>query len=174
MDKLSYQLGQIDGQLIAFALLNSKLNHEFTYELTPLPAGTSAEQAVQQCLSAYYEHASFEYLPLPNWHAELSQQLHEWLFSFQPQLNAAEQQQWGGCGSAFAYLKDVDHSFTLYDADARATLVNQLCQDIDNAIQIKQLISVKMQSQAWYEASWCDFILEGEHATLFLHFGVSD
>ncbi|MCH1925312.1 hypothetical protein L9G74_01670 [Shewanella sp. C32] len=174
MDQLSYQLGQIDGQLIAFAKLNGKVNHEYDFALTPLPAGTNAEQAMRQCLLPSYDDATFAYQPQPDWQAALNKQLNDWLFSFQPQFDDAEQALRGGCGSSFACLKDVDASFILSRAEARTELVQQLMQQIDAAIKVKRLTSVVMDSAHWYEACWNDFVIEGEHATLFLHLGVSD
>jgi hypothetical protein len=174
VDNVIYKLGKISGVLEAFARVNGKTNHGFTFEIEMLESQKSVEHASKDLFEVHYPDVEVELRLLASWKSDVAKCLEGWLFQYQPQFDESGLEVRGGGGSAFSSLKDTDSSFDLSRAGARSDLALALCDDIDSIAQVARVYELHISTQSWYEASWSDFVFEGQKANLFLHLGVSD
>lgn len=173
MDKMIYAISRLNGILEAFSYVNGKTNHCYSFEITILEKNNSIEATVEKYITKIYPDALISFEPLDNLQSELTQVLENWLFSYQPQSDN-HGNILHGCGSPFAYLKDIDESFSMSDNDFRKDFIKNFIQSLNDATRINNAFKVQIDTDEWYECAWDDFALEGENAILFLHLGVSD
>ena len=68
----------------------------------------------------------------------------------------------------------INNSFILFESTSRESFINDFCNDLEEALEIVEVISVNIEASEWYEAYWHDFAFKGKNGNVFIHLGVSD
>lgn len=165
MKDINYKLGKIDGIFKAFEWVNAKTNHQYSFEISILQGSDTLEKQAELHLKQWYENAIVETQELENWKVELTSTLKRWLFDYVP--NNEE-------GCQFETLLDETKAFNLSRSEARQLFVENLFGELQETLDIVKVIKVNIKTDEWYEACWDDFAIQGEKASIFLHFGDSD
>lgn len=168
MDNFDYKLGKLNGILTGLSYVNNKANHGYTFEIIKIDASKPLEIATETYLKGFYKDATVSFSEVIDWRSEINAALHTWLFSY---LLPTTQ---GGCGSAFASLKDVDNTFSMSIKSFRDEFIKQMSDQLDALVEVKRVLAVSLITDEWYEMEWVDFAIEGKKGVVFIHLGVSD
>lgn len=158
--EFSHEIGRLAGQLQAFAYLNNKTNHGYSFELWELSNNKSMEMAIIE-LPIGVKNVTLT--TLDSWEEFLAQCLEKWLFSFQHKGTRDDNT-----------LQDAKNYFSLSHSSFKEDFILDLLVSIDELIDPIQGSYVNIKVDGWYECAWDDIAIEGKKGNIFIHLGVSD
>lgn len=150
--------GELRGFLAAFALLNDKTDHGYTFEFERLPAATDAVQAVE--LSFRGEATKVEATPVDDWPRAVRKIIEKWLFEFND-VNSR-------------HLVDADCDFELSHDVGRQRMIDWVMARLVAVVQESVVWTVFIDTKGFYECACDDVVFEFGTDRFLLHLGVSD
>ena len=172
MQNINFELGRLAGILDTFALLNTKTNHDYSFEIVNLQVCEQSQIAFQHYFLEIYPAASITFEELSLTDLKVRDVLRAWLFSYQKSDDMDEELI--GSGSGLCYLDDKYQDFYLTSIDVQLDYVQKILEKIKFLLKVQKIYQVDVQTHSWYECAWNDFIFEGQDGSIFLHLGVSD
>lgn len=172
MKNIDFELGRLSGILEAFAIMNSKSNHNYSFEIVNLNTVNNSQIAFRKYFFEYYPEADIQFEKLPLVDFRVYEAIKKWLFSYQksPFIN----EDWMGSWSDLCYLEDKYQAFTLTREDGLDYFLKNFIEQLISLIGVRNIYKVNVSTDSWYECEWDDFIFEGLDGSIFLHLGVSD
>lgn len=172
MKNIDFELGRLSGILDAFALINTKCNHGYSFEITHLKTNCESQRAFQDYFLEIYPDAQMTFEELTVTDLKVRDALRTWLFSYQKADDVDESLI--GTGSPDCYLEDQYQAFVLTERDAQQSFVDDFLAKLNALLVTQKVYQVHVCTHSWYECAWDDFILEGQEGSVFLHLAVSD
>ncbi|WP_111861512.1 hypothetical protein [Acinetobacter sp. CFCC 10889] len=172
MKNIDFELGRLSGVLAAFALINTKCNHGYTFEIVNLHTNFESKNAFQHYFLEMYSDAKITFEELSLTDLKVRDALKTWLFSYQKADDADESLV--GLGSSDCYLDDKYEAFVLNERDAQQSFLENFLVELKSLLVVQKVYQVFVKTNSWYECAWDDFIFEGKDGSIFLHLGVSD
>ncbi len=151
-------LGRLQGFLDAFARLNDKTDHSYSFEYHRLPQAATATDAVKAVFGA--DLKSLEVTPLIDWPQAARRVLRKWLFEFQCVRDD--------------HLVDKYEAFLLSDEVGRVELLDDVLKMLIAVGHPTAVWQLNVETKRWYEGAWDDIVFETANGTYLLHLGVSD
>lgn len=166
MNNYDYKIGKLNGILKAFEWVNSKTNHGYDFTIEILTGNDDLKNLATSHLKHWYPNATVHSKPIENWRDGFSETLQEWLFEYVlTDKNSPHSDD---------KLQEINSGFTLFDSTSRKYFINNFCDDLEDALEVIEVISVTIETDEWYEAYWHDFAFKGKNGAVFIHLGVSD
>jgi hypothetical protein len=155
--------GELRGLLRAFAWINTKTNHGYTFEFDRLPAAATAEESVCLFLRSHHElEARVTLKRLRGWRTPVRKSLGRWLFSFM-------------CDDHNGKLDDPRRTFSITERWVRRDMVEWVTDALEQALTPTASWRVELEyGSGFYECGWEDFAFEASDGVYLLHLGVSD
>lgn len=172
MKNFDYELGRLSGILEAFAMINTKCNHTYSFEIVNLHVASASQFAFQQYFLDIYPEAQIRFEASPLVDSTVYDSLKKWLFSYQKVAEIDEQMI--SSGSDLCYLDDPYQAFILSDIETQQSFIENFVEALSSLLMIQKVYQVHVKTDSWYECAWDDFIFEGQDGSVFLHLGVSD
>ncbi len=148
-------IGELRGLLAAFAWVNGKPDHGYTFALEELPSGAD----VHESLARYFgEHASkVPAVEVRGWREAIGAALHRWLFEYGDLVRPQSKS-----------------TCTMMDHQSQREMVDTILHKIEVGLQPFAVWRVEIQPVGFYECDWTDFAIRTVAASYLLHLGVSD
>lgn len=155
---------ELNGLLGAFAWVNGKTNHGYTFTFTRLPAAASVADAVRLAVAdpdTPTARVGLSLTRLRGWRTPVARTLQQWLFGFRTDRV-------GGT------LRDPADTFTLSAPWGKRAAVAWVMTVLDRAVTPTAVWRVDVDVDRHYECGWEDLAFETADGVYLLHLGVSD
>jgi hypothetical protein len=156
--------GELRGLLRAFAWVNAKTNHGYTFEFDRLPAAATVSESVRLFLLEHHElEARVTLKRLRGWRTPVRKGLETWLFSFI-------------CDSHDGKLDDPHQYFSISERSVRRDMIGWVTDMLESAAgpTAAWRVEIEYGTRQFYECGWEDFAFESADGVYLLHLGVSD
>jgi hypothetical protein len=150
--------GELRGFLEAFARLNDKADHSYTFTFDWLPK----PQDIGSAIKAWFDGQATKVATtlIEEWSPEVRNIFRRWLFQYQV--------------STKDHLVDPNNTFSLSHDSGREALLDHVMMAIGRVVQPLSVWKVNVETIGFYECAWEDIAFEGADFSYLLHLGVSD
>ena len=166
---MNSELNYIQGFLDAFAWINHKTNHGYSFQITLIEKNAPIEEVIETYITNLYttkeEIVKYNYLHVKtSWKKELEKNLIKWLFQFQSD-------QFGGNH----FLKDQSYQFSLSKKSFVQIMLKEFIKNFESIGVDFQPYNVQIDFEnGLYEVEYNDLLLLSKRKSILLHLGQSD